>query len=285
MIGRGGAGDQELGGLESREWLGEREALVEEEADGEEFGAWVACGYFEEVGAGCVENQGGDGVVIGSEVGRECGADTGSIGEDALRGYCAGGGEVLPGGVGVLGHALLVWAGRGTLAVAAIVEGEDVEAKVVEAGEDGDGVDEGAVAVGEEEDGDGGVAAAGRSWNPPAGELRSGGFVWGEANEFVGNAGDRCCARGGAGWVQDELPLALVEEQAEGEVAAEEGRNDGEGDGFDEPNGTDDIRWNGLRRSGLGWLGGGAWHRSFCVDFSTLRLAALNRSRKKEALT
>jgi hypothetical protein len=47
--------------------------------------------------------------------------------------------------------------------------------------------------------------------------------------------------------VQDELPLALVEEQAEGEIAAEERRNDGEGDGFGEPDGTDDIRCSGWR--------------------------------------
>ena len=69
-------------------------------------------------------------------------------------GDCAGGGEVLPGGVGVLGHALLAGASGGALAVAAIVEGEDVDAEVVEAGEGGDGVGEGAVAVGEEEDGE-----------------------------------------------------------------------------------------------------------------------------------
>ena len=160
-----------------------------------------------------------------------------------------------------LGHALLAGAGGGALAVAAIVEGEDVDAEVVEAGEGGDGVGEGAVAVGEEEDGEVGVAAAGVGGNPPAGELRGGGFVGAEADEFVGDAGDRCWAGGGAGWVQDELPLALVEEQAEGEVAAEERREDGEGDGFDEPDGADDIRWSGLRLAAFGWLGGGAGHR------------------------
>ncbi len=85
--------------------------------------------------------------------------------------------------------------------------------------------------------------------------------------------------------MQDELPLALVEEQAEGEVAAEERRNDGEGDGSDKPDGADDIRWGGLRWGGLGWLGGGAGHWGFCVDFSTLRLAAVNRLCDEEALT
>ena len=93
-----------------------------------------------------------------------------------------------------MGHALLAGAGGGALAVAAVVEGEDVDAEVVEGGEGGDGVGEGAVAVGEEEDGEVGVAAAGGGGNPPAGELGDGGLVGTEVDEFVGNAGDR-------GWV------------------------------------------------------------------------------------
>ena len=42
-------------------------------------------------------------------------------------------------------HVLLAGTGCGALTVAAIVEGEDVEAEVVEAGEGGDGVGERAV--------------------------------------------------------------------------------------------------------------------------------------------
>ena len=60
LIGRGGAGEEELGCAEGGERLGEREALVEEETDGEEGGARVADGYVEEVGAGRVEDEGGD---------------------------------------------------------------------------------------------------------------------------------------------------------------------------------------------------------------------------------
>ena len=44
LIGRGGAGDQELWGAEGGERFGEREALVKEEADGEEAGARIAHG-------------------------------------------------------------------------------------------------------------------------------------------------------------------------------------------------------------------------------------------------
>ena len=89
-------------------------------------------------------------------------------------------------------RVMLCWLGRsgGALAVAAVVEGEDVDAEVVEAGEGGDGVGERAVAVGEKEDGEVGVAAAGVGGDPPAGELRGGGFVGAEADEFVGDAGD-----------------------------------------------------------------------------------------------
>ena len=86
--------------------------------------------------------------------------------------------------------------GAGALAVAAVVEGEDVGAEGVEGGECGVGVGEGAVAVGEEEDGDGGVTAAGRGGDPDAGELRDGGFVGAEVDEFEAELEDA-----GVGWV------------------------------------------------------------------------------------
>ncbi len=141
-----------------------------------------------------------------------------------------------------MGHALLAGASRGALAVAAVVEGEDVDAEVVETGEGGDGVGEGAVAVGEKEDGEASVAAAGVGGDPPAGELRGGGFVGAETDEFVWDAGDGLWAARGAGGVEDELPLALVEEPAEGEIAAKERCEHGEGEGFDEPDGADDLK-------------------------------------------
>src|SRR6202012_48057 len=114
------------------------------------------------------------------------------------------------------------------------------DAEVVEVGESGVGVAEGPVAVREKDDGEGGVAA-GVGGDPPAGELRGGGFVGAEADEFVGDAGDGLRAVCGACGVQDKLPLALVEDPAEGEIAAKDRCDNGEGDGFDEPDGTDDL--------------------------------------------
>ena len=88
--------------------------------------------------------------------------------------------------------------------------------------ERGDGVGEGAVAGRKEEDGGVGVAAAGGGGDPPAGELGDGGFVGAEVDELVGGAVDGGGCGGGSGGVEDDLPLALIEEQAEGEIAAEE---------------------------------------------------------------
>ena len=58
--------------------------------------------------------------------------------------------------------------------------------------------------------------------------------------------------------MQDELPLALVKEQAEGEISGEKRREDGDGDGFDEPDGIDSVQCSG---STVVWLGG-ARHRA-----------------------
>jgi hypothetical protein len=242
LIGRRGAREEEFGSAERGERLGEREALVKEEANGDECCARVELGYVEEVGTGRVENYGWNVVVGDRESGCEGGSDAGAVGDDLLWRDGARCGEVLPGGVGVAGHALLAGARLGALAVAAVIEGEDVDAEIVEAGESGDGICQGAVAVGKEEDGEVGVAGAGVGGYPPAGELRDGGFVGGETEELIGDACDGCGTSGGSRRAQDELPLALVEEPAEGEIAAEERREDGKGDGFEQPDRTDNLR-------------------------------------------
>ena len=78
-----------------------------------------------------------------------------------------------------------------------------------------------------------------------------------------------CGLDGGTDGVQDELPLALVEEQAEGEIAAEEGRENGEGNGFEQPDGARRLRWSGARRWRAVWLGSGARHEGFCMTLAS----------------
>ena len=60
--------------------------------------------------------------------------------------------------------------------------------------------------------------------------------------------------------MENELPLALIEEQAEGEIAAEESRADSNGDGLHEPEGVYDFRWSAGWRGVLAWLRSGAGH-------------------------
>ncbi len=135
----------------------------------------------------------------------------------------------------------------------------------MEAGEGGGGVGEGAVGAGEEEDCGVGVAGAWCGGNPPAGELRGGGFVGSEVDELVGDSGDGGGSGRCTGWVQDELPLALVEEQAKSEVSAEESRDDGDGDGLHQPHGADVFILNFGWRSVLVWSRSGAGHWSGSV--------------------
>src|SRR5438270_7900654 len=120
--------------MESGERFGQREALVKEQARREKPGARVIDRHAEEVGARRVENDGSDVVVIGGEAICEGGAATSAVRNDVLWGDSASGGEVLPGRVRVLSHFLLAGARGSALAVAAIVEGEDVDAEVVQAG-------------------------------------------------------------------------------------------------------------------------------------------------------
>ena len=82
----GSAREEKLGSAESGERFGEREALVEEETDGEELDARVTEGCVEEVGAGRVEDEGRDVGLRGGEMGCEGGSGAGAVGDDLLRG-------------------------------------------------------------------------------------------------------------------------------------------------------------------------------------------------------
>ena len=281
LVGHGGAREQKLWSAKSGERLREGEAFVKEETDGDEPGAGIVLGDAKKIGARGVEDQSWDHAMDGGEAGGEGGSGAGSVGNDVLRGEMAGRGEIKPRRVGVVSKALLTGADCNALTVAAIVKCEDIDAEVMEAGESGDRIDQGAVAVGEKEDGEVGVASAGTRGYPPAGELRRGGFVRAEADEFVRNACDGGRAACGAKRMQDQLPLALIEEEAEGEITADERCKDGESDGFNQPDGIDDL-WDWLGRCALVWRlpigrGIGARHRFFS-DFSTLGMLWGNKA-------
>ncbi len=72
--------------------------------------------------------------------------------------------------------------------------------------------------------------------------------------------------------MKDELPLALVEEQAEGEVAAKKCSENGDGNGFDEPDRANVFLLGALRCgvACLAWAWGGALRGSV----STLALGS-----------
>lgn len=251
----GGARDDELGCGEGVEGLGERKALVEEEADGEDAGSGGGDGLGKGVADGRVEDESGGITVIEGEMGSEGGADAEAVGDDLARGDVVLGGEIAPGELGVDLHGLFGGVLAEAGAVAAVVEGEDVGAGGVEGGEKGDVCGEGRVAAAEDEDGDLGVAAAAGRGEVPAGELRGGGGIGGEVDEA---AAERSGSGGLAAGVEDELPLAQVEEDAEGDVAAEEGHAEDDGDGFDEPAGVDIDGWRTWRLTATG--GGGCGH-------------------------
>jgi len=61
-----GSGEEKLWSFEGGEWSGQGKVLVEEKADRDETGARIVLDCFEEIGVGGVEDDGGDGVVVGS---------------------------------------------------------------------------------------------------------------------------------------------------------------------------------------------------------------------------
>lgn len=115
--------------------MGDVEAFMEQSTDGQRLDAGICKNDIEEVGARGIENDGRNFGVVCRDPGAQKAADTVAE-EDNFRGrQRAGDGEVLPGGGGVLGHALLVGVDSGALAVAAVIEREEVEAEAVKGSE------------------------------------------------------------------------------------------------------------------------------------------------------
>ncbi len=158
--------------------------------------------------------------------------------------------------VGVGGGEAFGGMAADAVAESLVVDGEDVEAEGVEFAEGGNGVGESAARVVEIEDGVGGIAGAGGGGDPPAVEagLAGGGDV--EVNLLERQAGGSGGGGDGVAGMEEELPLALVEEKAEGGVSADGGEDEGEGEGGDEPAGADGGRRFGERVVGDAALAG-----------------------------
>ena len=170
-------------------------------------------------------------------------------------------GEVRPGGGCVFGGEALGGVGSGGTAEAAVVEGEDIDAGGVEGVERGDVVGEGAAGVVEIEHRGCYVFGLRVCRDVPAVELGLSGIVDVEMDFFEGHAGVGRGGGDGAGGMEEQLPLALVEEEAEGGVSAEGGGEEGEGEGGEEPAGADVGGWVGAVVEFPGWGLVPFWHR------------------------
>jgi hypothetical protein len=170
-------------------------------------------------GAGVFEDDSGRGELRG-EAGGEDGSHAVAENDEAARWNVADVGEPGPGGDGVVESEAFGGMGAGGAAKSLVVEGEDVDAGGAEGGDGGEAVGKGAAGVVEIENRGGYIFGAGRGGEVPAVELGLAGVVDVEVDLFEGQAGGRW--RGGdlAGGVVNQLPLALVEEQAEGGVSA-----------------------------------------------------------------
>ena len=64
----GWGGEEEFGGGEMLEGFGEREGLVEEDREGDDFGTGVVGGAVREVAVGGLKDEGGDPRILGAEM-------------------------------------------------------------------------------------------------------------------------------------------------------------------------------------------------------------------------
>ena len=123
------------------------------------------------------------------------------------------------GRVGVFAPARFAGVHEAALAVAAVIECEDVEACVVQRRESADGVAE---VAGFAVEIDGGKARLGCGGNPPAAKLRLAGSGGSEADGFEGKIDVRGSSRDSGGGVVEQLPAALPEEDAQCSPCAKE---------------------------------------------------------------
>ncbi len=134
------------------------------------------------------------------------------------------------------------------LAVAAVVEKENIQAGIVESFRRGERVAHRAAFVMEHKDGGLGGRVAG---HPPAGELRLPGDIRAEAHGSESKLKRSWGLGDDAGGMEDELRLAVVEEKAHGDVGAEQAEGDHGAKSFQQPDGIHNFEWSGRG----GWSG------------------------------
>lgn len=171
------------------------------------------------------------------EMGREDGSGALAEDDDVPGKDVARVGQVRPGCQGIGRGEAFGRVAAVARAKAAIVEGEDVDAKRMEGEKVGDCIGEVAASAVKIENRVGCVLRVGGGGDPPgidAGFARDREVEIVERNTaFERRAGNR------AGGMEEELPLALVEEEAEGSISAKDSGGDGDEEGGDEPASAD----------------------------------------------
>lgn len=125
------------------------------------------------------------------------------------------GGEVVKRRAGIFKPKALAGMDKLALAVAAVIEDEDVDASFVQLREMINGITEIAILPMQKKNCVAAEWRIGRRRNPPSTELRQPGARGGKADRFKGQPSRSRCARDCGYGVIEELPAPLPEEQAE----------------------------------------------------------------------
>ncbi len=132
LVAEGGVGEEELGLVAGCQRGANVEFVLKEEVHGEESGLTVVGDAGEGFGVGLVDDDGGEfGVGVGEGYG-ERGSEAEAVGDNGGGGNVAGVYEVIEGGGGVFGHAGFGGVRALGLAVASVVDSEDVYVGSVE---------------------------------------------------------------------------------------------------------------------------------------------------------
>jgi hypothetical protein len=188
------------------------------------------------------ENDAGRGEV-GSEMRGEGGSGAVAVEDDVSRRDFAGVGEPGPGRIRIRFGEAFGGVRAGAAAKAPVIHGEDVEAEVVQGGQGRNGVGERSTRVVQIENGVGRIRRLRGGRNPPPVELRDAGFRDVEVNLVKSEAHGGWGRGESAGGMEEQLPLSLIEEQAERAVAADSGGAESRGESGEQPASADQRGW------------------------------------------